>query len=307
MALLQMAEQYQMNRYLDVPKISTEQCKLYVAQNSIILLRHADMCNIKFVTFLFHDDNVENYYEILKNANMQIKVGGVVLTTLPISLLCNITVPVIRKNMVTICIPDYLMFDIMHISMCLCEIEILFNNILNTVQNIELLVTNTYYDNCKRKEFAMKQLLLPFQQIITHEYNVSSFSDAIHIHDKLIMKGFFIETTVSNINRIRIAFNGMDKIDYDERMIDHFCNKISDGLLYIPFVHNETPNYTLKTKESFMGSPDTTWFECVNFFVKFNDLQKDNKLIIHILGFNSIRYYKGKISDLNMLTQLDNA
>ena len=64
-----------------------------------------------------------------------------------------------------------------------------------------------------------------------------------------LSKGLFIKCNVNELTYIILSLNDMSLIEYDAFMIDNFCKKISDELLYVPF--NNLYNFSDHSKESY--------------------------------------------------------
>lgn len=267
----------------------------------MVIQRNADICRLKHLVLEFNDQyvlNTDNWKEPVSNISLEIMGGGSSLACIPIFLLCEITPPTIINNKLIVSIPDYFSFDIMLVALQyhVMKLKIISNNdndFDNThISSFNVLVTYVYHDTNERIRMTQTGHELLIHQLTKPETIRNTRNARVRVDTESFTKGYFIHTPVNNIKHISLRLNGSDRFVYDEIMINMFCNKISDNLLYVPFVYNQIPNFMMCTAESFIGLLNSSRVETAEMALEFNN---ECDFSICSLNGNLLRMMSGMI------------
>lgn len=278
--------------------------------DTLLVERNADVCKFKQLVLEFNKQcklNQYNWKEIVFGIRLRIDGGGKQLTEIPLILLCELTTPTISNNKLTITIPDYLIFDIMLIALKYHEIRLwlLYNNdtCKNNIISANLLVECVFFNVYGRKVMTQKTHQDIFQQLNMGQIIQGKYT-CVHFENSSFTKGYFICTPVANIKSITLLSANGKIFTYDETMINTHCNKLSDGLLYVPITYSDSPNFTSKTTESYDQNQvlNLPYDNKVQMRLELNDILD---LSVYSLNGRTLTVTNGFIKAINSLVDED--
>lgn len=247
--------------------------------------KYADVCKIKYLVLEF--DKAYNYKDLIEGTNLKITCGENVLTSIPLDLLCEINEPKITKNTLVIPIPDYFTFPIPLYALQNVPTILTIVHYNETTRDyftkIELYATYVFYNQSKKIKMLENSHIFSVQSIDTTKFIVPNKTMGVVLSNCAYTKGYFIYTNVDNINRICFTLDTVQRFEYDRTMIELFCNKISDNLLYVPFIYSQIPNFMTNTEESYEGSLYSKKFVSVIIRFNFNEIPEE---IVYISSVN---------------------
>lgn len=269
------------NALFNVPTMAEENITLnFDTRYEMIIQRNADICRLKHLVLEFDDQyvlNANNWKEPVTNISLEIMGGGSRLAYIPIVLLGEITTPTIINNKLIVSIPHYFSFDILLVALPYHELRLRIistnnHDLDNThISSFNVLATYIYYDTDERHRLTHSGHELLVHQLTPLETTRNTRQARVLIDNTSFTKGYFIHTPVNNIKHISLRLDGSDRFVYDEIMINMFCNKISDNLLYVPFVHSQIPNFMMCSRESFAGSLNSSRVRTAEMILEFNN------------------------------------
>lgn len=242
------------------------------------LIRYADVCKLKNLVLEFNEQlalNTNNWKDYVSDIKLVLFGGGAEIIHIPIFLLCEITNPTISNNKLVITIPDYFTFDIMLVALPyhVMKLKIICanNHIRSNITSIDVLATYIFYEEAHRQRLSQVAHEKIIHQLNTMETVRNTRQARVQINDGSFTKGYFINTRVNNIKHMSLRLNGIERFVYDEIMINVFCNKISDDLLYVPFAYRDVPNFMSETPESFIGALNSSRIDSVEMILETNN------------------------------------
>jgi hypothetical protein len=162
----------------------------------------------------------------------------------------------------------------------------------------QLLFEKCWYSTKETLRIQSYKYNIHFQKIDTLEYNINDdrMFDFALCFSNHCTKGYFIECEISKISNIELNFNYEQKLNYNIAMINTFCVKISDTLLYVPLNYNMS--YDDNGQGNYIGSFNHDRVDCVNCIITLNDQFSNGRIKIHSLGLHLHIYENKVITDM---------
>lgn len=262
--------------------------------------RNCDKLVVKSILFTTKESTeINTFKELLKDTLFELDVGENIMYKLPFSLLTEIEPIQKDNNNITVYIPYYFMKELLVVALDQNIIKVALTNInLHLFSNISITTDNTHMSphghyilkNCCFEQFIHQ---LQTQSILFPEpdsNNVAHINTVLHFNH--CVKGYFIECNkLDSISNILLQLNGHDRYRYDKTMLHTIGYRISDNLIYLPFVNKN--NYKDISRQSFVGSCNHTRIDGVRLIIKFTNITNTVSLKIHALNFNILRYHSG--------------
>lgn len=246
--------------------------------------KYVDVYKIKYLVLKFDEVydiiSEDDYKELIEETNLKITCGENVLTSIPLNLLCEINEPKITKNTLVIPIPEYFTCPILSCALQNVPTILTIVHYSETTRDyftkIELYATCVFYNQDKKIKMIENPHIFPVQNIDTIGFVVPGNNMTVVFENSTYTKGYFINTNVDNIERISFHLDTVNRFEYDRTMIELFCNRISDNLLYVPFIYSQIPNFMKNTEESYEGSLYSKNFAIVTMSLNFNEISEKN-------------------------------
>jgi hypothetical protein len=284
-------------------KIVNQNVNLSLDRNNqgfrLVLPRNGDTFFYKYLAFEFQNNISENdFNNIIKNAYFELKIGGCTIIKNKLSFFTLVDPIKIKNNKVIITLPmDYFMNEIYLIKVQYNEITININDIenINLINNCALYGTYRFYDNPERQQIAQQEKDILIQNLqskyIVLEDPVTEIKMRLCFNH--ICRGYFIEGPINNLSQIKLFVNAHERLHYDDLMVDLFCKKISDNLIYLPLDNNF--NFTdfkeKSIKDAYRQGLNQSRVD--NLSIKLTFIEPTNKAGVHSLTTNKLRYAAG--------------
>jgi hypothetical protein len=265
--------------------------------NELIIQKMSDKIIPDFLVLRMNDE--QSYENIINNnilqyVNLNLFIGNNIIYSVPLSFLCAMNPPLIRNNKLHIKLNFH--YFIEFIPLCKLEYsEIIFkihgsNRLINFVDNYSL-ISKCYHYIDTNIGSIMTQITNTFIKCLNsiyvniphHEFvftlNISNF--------KGFSKGLFIEGKIDHLTEICLKINNFSRIHYNKFLIEQYCTKISNKLLYLPF----SPNNISYKSNVFDGSINLTRADYITLKLTFNTPQ--NNIGVHNLFVTKLDYRNG--------------
>lgn len=254
--------------------------------------------------------DINTFRQYVKNGSFHVMINELSLSVIPIILMIDLYEIKQHGNTFVVKFPEFI-FDELHI-VCMFHTSLSFK--INNVDASDITNISFYVKNINCSTEIRKKLMCPhyniYQHVTTHSFN--KFPNSLDQTYEIIYnncnytKGFFLEDNISNIKSIKIMIGGYEYKYYDNIMMDLYCKKISDGLIYIPF--NDEFNYDEISTTSYIGSINTSVIHNINLHVTYYNIFPDHIAKIHSLTLYHISYRAANVSispNLDLKTKLN--
>ena len=312
MALMQLVAVGQQNVYLRSEAHNIDNGLSYnshfinetVTMNSIntnsynaMLANNCDKIKLTSIIFDLNNSNmpISEFKDAIQNAVLDIYIGGSIVYKFNLSLLIELNSIQAIENSMNILIPDYFSKEIFLKALYHHQVKVqlsganteLFNSV--KISTEQIFAGNVEANNLI--QYAHEQFIPTLEtQTINYE-NTSQFVPTNLNFDHCV-KGYFIECdNIDNLTNVKLSLNGHDRYDYDRTMLNIIGHKISNRLMYLPFVNKK--NYMDSSRYSYHGSLNHSRIDTTKLITKFNNVANPFKLKIHALNFNILRYLGG--------------
>jgi len=150
------------------------------------------------------------------------------------------------------------------------------NSGLNIFLDVEIVYTNENISESVFIQYVHKQEYKNFNK--NHKLNII-------INSNNLGKGFFIQTNIDLIKNIKLSLNNVERLNYDEILLNTVCEKINNNIFYIPLNINE--KYETCNSKSFSSSINFSRIDETTFEIDFKE--PTNKIVIYSLNCNFMR------------------
>ncbi len=266
----------------------------FVNQNNNFKLDVARTGDISKHTHLIFESNITDINEFknkIKNNNITLEIGGTTIYQMKLDFLMNFNDITYENYKFILKIPDFLNMNLYHCLLPYNIIRYIINYNNNDNQNIEkiTLFGKKISLSTEEKNKLVNNLHDENYQILYSNYSsINTNSNQINIKlmfDNLI-KGYFIQGNINELDELKIQFNGQIYNSYDKLTLSLISKKINENLIYIPF--NDNFKYDDTNLNSFDGAVNHSRIDNVVLKFKFSNIQKN----INIFGLssNALRY-----------------
>lgn len=292
--------------------------------NSFTLERWSDIINIDKLIFEFNEEtNINNIIEELKNNASPIvfivKADVNKIIELDLNFLIDLNIESNelnvneRSNKLTInlrinnFISELKMIALQHSNVVISLLNI-GQQLLNLIRSVKITLKLTYLGREPRRRMAQQGHEENIQQISS--ININSNSEQLIFRNRLKLdgysKGFFIRGNINELKYIKLILQDQETINYDDDLIDLYCHKVSNNLIYIPFNPNLLTSYTTNTIDSFIGGINFSRLNYIKIETEWSQPQNSFKLYFYTLnilriisGMCGFAYTENPIIDLD--------
>ncbi len=293
MALVQLMSYGEQNRMVPIHE-TYEMIELpFNNRNDCVILKNADLGKLDHLIFTSDTiHNIDEFNNAIFNTQIELTIGNQIIFTNNLRLYTHFNPVIHVDNTFVIKIPDFFLLNIDLISLQYCEVKIKYINLNNNLfTEKSLTVKYTHLDIEPRRNRAQRSHN-NFIQYITHsgEITQNSMMNTSPIESREMIKGYFIEGNIDNINDIELILNGVTRFKYNKIMINLYCKKITNKLLYLPF--NNTHEYHNASVESMIGSANGDRID--NLRMRFGIDNTTNEIMsLYALNINNLSYESG--------------
>lgn len=297
---------------------------------NFVVQRYGDKCTFKHMVFYMKKSmSIDEFKNDQKDSFIVVESDYLpyqcseknIYTKLQLSMLMELTpvINIINDSTFVVTIPHYVVDDLHMYLLDKHLINVTFStNSSNStnLNNLKLFCQFTYlsdaYLTVPHKFYNQNILLCTDTQCfdnhniiktnltecVTNLFNKSGKSSLIDFSNELVIKGCFIESSIliDEIDKLTIRHNGSDLFDiYDQTMINLYCKKISNNLLYVPIDSSNNENYKEKSDQSYFGSIEYSQNNHVDLIAGFKKKIKCDDVKIytvyrHKINYNSILF-----------------
>ena len=231
------------------------------------LSRNADMTKMKHLIFECQQPmNIDEFKNIVSEYVFKIEINASTMLKHKLSLYIELNDIITCGNKYSITIPSYIiMNDILVGALRHNQIKIdLLKSYNNPFNNIHITFEDCFCDQLERSFIQQERHINPFQEIQYQDYNVNNNNATLLLNTfyASLTKGYFIEGDITKITNLELHFNGQRRISYDDMMIQLYCHKISDNLLYLPMDTNN---------DSYLGAFYQTVYNTIQMKLMFSE------------------------------------
>ena len=228
------------------------------------------------------------------------QIGEAVVSKQKLSLFTELNNVLHVGNKFYVAIPEYIVGELYLIALQYHQTEV-FVNMQNyfLFDGLSMLVEYICYGDEKRRNIATNPHSKLMQQITCDTTTtINNVAKVILTGvDCDCVKGYFIETDISKISNISLSIIGQQVLNYDEAMLQLFCHKISDNLLYISL--NGENNYSDMNIDSYSGSLNHSRIDEVKMIITFKSTVEN--LTVHTMSLKYLNYYSGMCSGVRRM------
>lgn len=277
--------------------------------NEFILERLADVSNIDKIIFEFNEGT--NMHEIIQEMRNNaspivfiVKADVNKIIELDLNFLIDLNIEsnelIERGNKLTINLRiNNFISELKMIALQYSNVVISLLNIrqqlLNLIRSVKITIKQTFLDNEPRRRMAQQGHEENIQLISSININSNETGGQLIFRNKLNLngysKGFFIRGNINELKYIKLSLQNREKIDYDDDLINLYCHKVSNDLIYIPFNPNLLTSYNTNTIDSFIGGINFSRLDYINIETEWSQHQNGFKLYFYKL--NILRIMSG--------------
>ncbi len=257
--------------------------------------RNRESFSCKSIAFELTENMSENQFnELIKDAYFELEIGGQSIIKHKLSFYTKLHPIKIIDNKVMITLPlNYFIGEIYLAKLQYNEVKLR----IGSIQNMDLVSNINFYGAFKsyreRIHSTNAEILIQNVQSKYIELEEPENELSMKLIFNNICRGYFIEAPINKLQRFKLIINNTTRIDYDELMLNEFCKKVSDNLIYIPFDDNF--NYMdldeNKLRESYRYGINQTRLDIIKFQLNFSE--PVNNIGIHSLTSNKFKYQSG--------------
>lgn len=257
--------------------ISTHESHEYLTHNvsqnernaSVIVYQRCHITVLKDLIFMDNNLSLEEFKNIMKSVIVDLTMGGNLVCRYQLSLLMELNpVQKVRDTFVVKIPSEMTIPKIILIAMSHCETRINISGINHIFEKIKLITHATHINSEYAGTLAQNAcgyLIQQFQHVPKIEGNIlDNVIDCSSLG--LIVKGFFINGRIENIKEFEIVLNERSRQKMDYSMINSYCRKISDNLIFYSF--NGQNNYESITETSHAGALNASEFKSIKIKLK---------------------------------------
>lgn len=299
-ALISMSSAGEQERQMQITHVSKNmnQCSFEKRGQiySMTQRRNADVAQLDYLHFVTNMAvNIETFINMIDMATFIIEIGGQEIWKLRIDMLCYLEPCKQRNNNIYVKIPDYIVRDIKLVCLQFHNIVYKIENITDEIFNdIKLISSNTFLSNDDRQNITQTRQTTLIQQIesvyVVQNTRVSSIEKRLNFSN--VTKGYFIQGNIDKLTEFSLYLNNNCRLMLNEDMINLYCFKISDKLLYISL--DNTNNIKDMRPESFIGGFNQSRIDNINIKLTYSEPQ--DRCALHSLTCNTSIIHNGMFS-----------
>lgn len=253
-----------------------------------------EICDVLKITHLVFYSHVhlEEFKNLIKDSTFEIKLNNDDFLQIPLKFLMYMNDIVCSNNNTNnsiqkyyIKFPDFL-FELVSVAVITKNFKITCNVSHDQIK-CSLLVSLTFFDSPIRKRLAFNKFSKLGQSFgspneIIFDKNTRTKTFKI-VYDRY-SKGYFVYgKTIADIKCLKLTENGHCIIKYDKDLIQLFCKKINDNVVYIPY--NFEKKYYHMTLDSFIGSMNEDKIDTTQITIAFdNNVNVDDDVDCNVLS-----------------------
>ncbi len=265
---------------------STERCEIIEqvpnggpgsTRNMTFIPKNGDICKIKNIVFeLSHRRNNDlemfdyDLKEVFENGFVELVIGSYSVSKIDFSIIISVSKVIKTKTKVILEIPEYFFGEI---NMCALELHDVM--IITELNNADFSLNGIH---CVYKYLSQEEKMLSKVQTITTNFQnikknlLGDYPDRnikFSYYGKGNTKGFFINMSKYEIQKISISVRGYDKNLFNEEMILSFCKEIDDNLFYLPI--NVEKKYNDSSFDSYTGSLNCNYIDKITINIQIKE------------------------------------
>lgn len=266
---------------------------------SVQVLRNSDVEKMKDLYFRDGNLSLDEFKNVMKDVRMGFQIGEATICEYDFQLLMELNPPKKVRDTIILKIPsDMTISTIPLITLQNHDVRINLKNINHNFEEIKIILQGTFLDSEPRRRMAQNGHEFSIQQfqhvVTTNAENLNNNRiEIIASHLKNIIKGFFIMGNIENIEEFKIVLNGYDREILDYSMIDTYCRKINDNMIFFSF--DGLNNFENNSAESFVGGLNMSRIDNANIYLKLFDNTLPSYKII-ALNHNILRILIGNVA-----------
>lgn len=274
------------------PTMRTDRNYDYIEPDALVLHLHDNSVNINELKHQFG------------RISFTVNISDVDILKIPLKLLMDLSEPVLLENKMYINLPlNYLIGEIKMLYLPYTAVVYKIDNYINLANYIlkySIVLKKRQID--VREKINLMEILNvqdDIQQIYSNFIQISEpkLEFINYIHFQNFVKGIFIQVPVDKLVELKFYINGLLRIDYNLFYINRYCTKISDNLIYVPFVQGV--DYKNKSINSYDGSINFSAINQPIILLKFSEPQTN----VNIYGISrNVLVYRGGMD----ITHFDN-
>ena len=253
-----------------------------------------DIVQLDYLQFIYNQDiDINLFIEMMNKSVFTVTIGGTIISQIRIDLMCHIEPCKKHNNSIFIKIPNYLLQNIN-------IIYLQFQSIIYTIHykssilpnRVNLLNSNIYLSTNERIDMSIRPYDQSIQQIQTIDINLHDAMLSIEqiCEFSRITKGYLIQGNIDKLVSFKLLISGHDRIVFDKDLIDLYCFKISDKLLYVSL---DNINHLKDSRsESFRGGFNQSR---VVTMIKMAFSEPQYTYVIHSVTCNKLKYAHGMV------------
>lgn len=270
--------------------------------NGFTLDKYVDITNIDKLVFEFYDNtNINDIIEQMKNIKSEIifiiEICEKTILKLDLNFLINLNIHskdlLIKNNKLSInlCI-DYFISELKIGALYGHTISIRLLNLnffMNLINSVKITLNQTYFAKDGHIELKNKTHIDFIQQLSAINLSgpsIYSLTTKNKLNCEGYSKGFFIHGNINQIKNIKLMLydSNIEKFNYDDILIEMYCNKISNDLMYVPFNIKLLSGFNNNTVESFISGINLTRIGHFKLEIDWLQPQEIFKIYICTLG-----------------------
>lgn len=254
--------------------------------------RSCDIIKFKHIAFTSPIEmSINEFKNIVKNYEIELVIGGSCMNKLQFDFLCELNpVEQIGNTFCVIYPDDYTTngIDLVSLQYHAVILHVIGENTPNF--QLDLFAEYEFLQTEQRQRLITNAHEKIIQQIRLCGTGRVEQSMEIRLNADHPTKGFFIVGCIDNITNISLQLNDQQRLNYTRAMINLYCFKISNNLLYLSF--SNLNDYAQTNVESFAHALNFSRIDTIKMTLCINNVTNDEIKIYNVCG-NILRYGSG--------------